>query len=111
MTSVVLGRNGPRVSRLCLGTMTFGNPISETESCQLVHHALERGINFFDTSNAYEGYARVLGSPGGRGEEILGRALVGHREKAVILTKFGNPVGSGPLDAGLSEQHLNRELE
>lgn len=99
------------VSRLCLGTMTFGNPIAEAESKDLVSCALDLGINFFDTANVYEGYNRTFGSPGGLGEELLGKALAGRRDAAVICTKFGNPIGLGPLDAGLSARHLEAQLE
>lgn len=110
MKYAVLGRTGVHVSRLCLGTMTFGKPVAEPQACDLVHYALERGVNFFDTSNAYEGYDRTLGSAGGVGEEILGKALSGRRDKAIICTKFANPVGLGPLEAGLSARHLEIEL-
>lgn len=106
-----LGHSGLQVSRVCLGTMTFGNPIDKPECLRLVSAALERGVNFFDTSNTYEGYKRTLGSGGGLAEEILGEALDGRRDEAIICTKFGNPVGVGPFDAGLSARHLERELD
>lgn len=111
MQYALLGRSGMQVSRLCVGTMTFGNPITESQACDLVHHALDQGINFFDTANVYEGYDRTLGSAGGVGESILGKALEGRRHQAVICTKFGNPAGLGPGDAGLSARHLETELE
>ncbi len=106
-----LGGSGIQVSRLCLGTMTFGNPVDQRHCAELVSHALDRGVTFFDTSNAYEGYDRTLGSRGGVGEELLGLALQGRRHEAVICTKFANPVGAGAFDAGLSSRHLDRELE
>ena len=111
MQYAVLGRSGVRVSRICVGTMTFGNPIAEAQACDLVRYALDHGLNFFDTSNVYEGYDRTLGSRGGVGESILGKALEGPRHEAVICTKFGNPAGVGPGDAGLSARHLETELE
>jgi aryl-alcohol dehydrogenase-like predicted oxidoreductase len=111
MQNQPLGGSGMHVSRLCLGTMTFGNPIHEPQCVRLVHHALDHGVNFFDTSNVYEGYDRRLGSPGGVGEELLGTALSGRRHDAVICTKLANPVGAGVFDAGLSSRHLDRELE
>src|SRR6516165_7349405 len=111
MRERVLGNTGVRVSPICLGTMTFGNPIGEAECERLVVAALDRGVNFFDTANVYEGYDRTFGSRGGRAEALLGKALRGRREQAVLCTKLGNPVGSGPLDAGLSARHLDRELE
>ncbi|MFN7992705.1 MAG: aldo/keto reductase [Bryobacteraceae bacterium] len=106
----VLGSSAIRVSRICAGTMTFGNPVGAEEACRLVAHALDRGVNFFDTANAYEGYDRTFGSGGGVAEELLGRALRDSRQQAVICTKYANPVGLGPEDAGLSAQHLDREL-
>jgi aryl-alcohol dehydrogenase-like predicted oxidoreductase len=106
-----LGTSSVFVSQICLGTMTFGDPLGESACSDLVAHALDRGVNFFDTSNVYEGYSRSFGSTGGIGEEMLGKALKGRREQAILCTKFGNPVGLGPLDAGLSARHLERELE
>ena len=106
-----LGKTGINVSRVCVGTMNFGTPVGESECVELVQHALDCGINFFDTSNVYEGYNRTFGSAGGVGEELLGKALKGRREEAVILTKIGNPNGMGPLNAGLSSRHLITELE
>jgi L-glyceraldehyde 3-phosphate reductase len=106
-----LGASGMNVSRVCLGTMTFGRPIEETQCARLVSLALDRGINFIDTANVYEGYARTFGSCGGLAEEILGKALAGRRQEAVICTKFANPVGLGPLQAGLSDRHLEMELD
>ena len=107
----VLGATGMRVSPVCLGTMTFGKPTGAQECEHLVGGALDRGVNFFDTSNSYEGYDRTFGSSGGVAEELLGKALQGRRHEAVICTKFANPVGQGPFDAGLSARHLDRELE
>jgi aryl-alcohol dehydrogenase-like predicted oxidoreductase len=111
MKYAVLGQTGIHVSRICLGTMLFGNPLREDEGMQLVSAALDHGINFFDTSNVYEGYDRSWGSRGGASERILGRALKGRRDQAVICTKLGNPAGTGPLDAGLSRRHLEKQLE
>ena len=106
-----LGTSGIHVSRVCLGTMTFGSPLTEAESSRLVSLALEQGINFFDTADVYEGYSRTWGSAGGVSEAILGKALQGRRQQAVVCTKFGNPAGSGPLEAGLSRRHLEKQLE
>ena len=84
-----------RVSRICLGTMTFGSPVAEPDAIRLIHYALEeRGINFIDTANMYEGYNRVAGSAGGVAEEIIGKALAGRRDRYVVATK----VGMKPLD-------------
>ena len=107
----VLGTTGMMVSPICMGTMTFGRPLDEEQSKNLVGYALDRGINFFDTANVYEGYDRKVGSSGGVSERLLGQALVGRRQDAVICTKLGNPSGIGPLNAGLSAHHLERELD
>lgn len=99
------------VSPLCLGTMTFGTPVDRNAASNIVHRALDGGINFIDTADIYEGYARYWGSPGGRAEEFLGEALKGRREQAVVTTKAGNPVGPGPGDTGLGRAHLTRQIE
>jgi aryl-alcohol dehydrogenase-like predicted oxidoreductase len=99
------------VSVLCLGTMTFGTPVAKDDAVRLVHWALDHGINFFDTADIYEGYARVPGSAGGVAEKILGEALSGRRDRAVVTTKAGNSVGARPEDSGLSRTHLKRQIE
>lgn len=106
-----LGSSGLVVSPICLGTMTFGAPVSEADSIRLVHGAIDMGINFIDTANVYEGYRRFLGSPGGVAEEIVGKALRGRRDKMVLATKVGAPVGPGPQDRGLSPVHILREVD
>ena len=106
-----LGSSGLLVSPICLGTMTFGAPVDEPDSIKLIHAAMDRGINFIDTANVYEGYKRFLGSPGGVAEEIVGKALVGRRDKAILATKVGAPVGPGPQDRGLSATHILREVD
>lgn len=100
-----------KVSPFCLGTMTFGTPVEENEAIRITHHALDLGINFIDTANMYEGYKRYVGSPGGVAEEILGKALMGRREKAVIATKVGMKIGAGDDDQGLSRTHILREAD
>lgn len=111
MKSRRLGSSGLLVSPICLGTMTFGTPVPEAEAIRLVHAAIDLGINFIDTANVYEGYRRVLGSAGGVAEEILGKALRQHRQRVVLATKVGAPIGPGPQDRGLSTVHVLRELE
>ena len=91
-----LGSSGLLVSPICLGTMTFGTPVGEADAIRLVHAALDQGINFIDTANVYEGYARYLGSPGGVAEEIVGKALRDRRDEAILATKVAAPVGPGP---------------
>lgn len=98
------------VSTVCLGTMTFGTPVGETDSIRLVHEAMDLGITFIDTADIYEGYARQLGSPGGVAEEILGKALKNRRDRVVITSKVGNSVGAEPDQTGLGRAHMERQL-
>jgi aryl-alcohol dehydrogenase-like predicted oxidoreductase len=107
-----IGETGIRVSPLCLGTMTFGTPLGEPEAVHLVHWALDHGINFIDTADIYEGYARYLGSPGGVAERILGVALKDRRGRAVVTSKVGNPVGGGEYTgAGLGRAHILHQID
>jgi aryl-alcohol dehydrogenase-like predicted oxidoreductase len=91
--------------------MTFGTPVGYEQAEALVSWALDHGINFIDTADIYEGYARTPGSAGGVAEDFLGRALVGKRDRAVITTKVGNAVGSAASDRGLSPGHIARQVE
>jgi len=100
-----------RVSRICLGTMTFGTPVCEADAVAITHWALDHGINFIDTANMYEGYTRYVGSSGGVSEEILGVALQGRRDQAVLATKVGMKIGPADDDQGLSRSHVLREIE
>jgi len=103
------------VSQICLGTMTFGTPVSVDDSVGLVEYAMDKGINFIDTANMYEGYARRAGSAGGVAEECVGKAIKGKRERTVVATKVGMNVGNTPLDNGLSgaaiEHNLSKSLK
>ena len=97
-----LGRTGMRVSEVCLGTMTFGDQVSEQDAITIVHDALDMGINFLDTANMYVK---------GRSEEIVGKAIKGRREDVVLATKVGIEMGAGPNDVGLSRKHIMRSAE
>jgi aryl-alcohol dehydrogenase (NADP+) len=105
MDYIRLGRTGLRVSRLCLGCMTYGAPawrdwvLDEASSRPFIRRALDLGINFFDTADMYSR---------GASEEILGRALkdFARREDVVIATKVYHPMGDGPNDRGLSRKHV-----
>lgn len=104
MEYVRLGSTGLMVSRLCLGTMMFGewgNPDHE-DSIRVIHAALDAGINFWDTANIYSH---------GESEEIVGKALKGHRDEVILATKFYNAMGSGPNDRGTSRYHIFRAVE
>jgi len=99
------------VSSICLGTMTFGNPVGQGDAIRIVHWALDHGINFVDTADMYEGYDRYLGSPGGVAERTLGEALKDRRHRAVVTTKVGNPVGSSDYGGqGLSRAHIVHQI-
>ena len=106
MEYVRFGGTGLKVSRICLGCMTFGRPserwpwaLDEEGSRPLIRQALELGINFFDTADMYTT---------GASEEILGRALrdFATRDSVVIATKVNWPMGPGPNDGGLSRKHI-----
>jgi aryl-alcohol dehydrogenase-like predicted oxidoreductase len=102
----LLGRSGLKVSGLCLGTMVFGDEsargASVKESIRMVHRFLDAGGNHIDTANVYAG---------GRSEEILGEALKGRREQAVLATKVRFTMGEGPNEEGLSRSNILRAVE
>ena len=97
MEYVTLGRSGLAVSRICLGTMTFGREADEAASRAMVDRFLEVGGNFIDTADVYSD---------GASEEIVGRALQGRRDEVVLATKVRFAMGDGPNDAGLSRRHV-----
>jgi aryl-alcohol dehydrogenase-like predicted oxidoreductase len=112
MDYVRLGSTGLKVSRLCLGCMTYGVPergahpwsLDEEKSRPLIKRALELGINFFDTANAYSD---------GTSEEIVGRALrdFARREEVVIATKVFYPMHQGANARGLSRKSIMTEID
>src|SRR6266481_3621003 len=111
MEYVNLGSTGLKVSRLCLGAMTYGSKkwrewvLDEEESRPFIQHALELGINFFDTADAYS-----LGAS----EEILGRALKAFgpsRDRVVIATKVFNAMGDDPNQRGLARKHIFHAID
>src|SRR3984957_11282253 len=104
-----LGRTGLQVSRLCLGTMTFGLQCDEPTSAAILDRAADGGIDFLDTSDAYP----LGGDLATRGatEEILGRWLRGKRDRFVLATKFFAPTGPAPFDAGNSRKHIMSAVE
>ena len=106
-----IGNSGIKVSSICLGTMNFSNPVSDEDSIKMLHWALDHGINFIDTADIYEGYDRVLGSPGGKAESIIGAGLKEKRNQAIITTKVGNSVGGSSYEgAGLGEKHITHQI-
>jgi aryl-alcohol dehydrogenase-like predicted oxidoreductase len=109
MEHVRLGRSGLQVSRLCLGTMTFGLQSDEATGFAIMDKAAEAGVDFFDTSDAYP-----LGgdlTTRGRTEEIIGRWLGGKRERFIIATKCFAPTGPAPFDGGNSRKHIMSAVE
>lgn len=96
---------GITVSRMCLGTMTFGQKLSEKEACQAVDYAWNQGINFFDTADVYPR------GNGGASEEILGKAIEPFRNHAVVATKAAGPMGADVNDSGLGRKHLVQAVE
>jgi aryl-alcohol dehydrogenase-like predicted oxidoreductase len=111
MEYVNLGRTGVKVSRLCLGCMTYGSKkwrewvLEEDESRPFFRRAFEAGINFFDTADMYS-----LGVS----EEILGRALQEFgpgRDRVVIATKLCQPMGDDPNLRGLSRKHIRHSID
>src|SRR6516225_5604039 len=109
MEHVRLGRSGLQVSRLCLGTMTFGLQSDETTAIAVMDRAAEGGVDFLDSSDAYP-LGGDLASRG-RTEEIIGRWLRGKRDRFIIATKCFAPVGPAPFDAGNSRKHIMSAVE
>lgn len=107
----LLGGSDIYVSRICLGTMTFGSPVAFEDAVGLIRHAESLGVNFIDTANMYEGYDRVAGSAGGVAEEIVGAAIAGARDRYVVATKLGMRVGEGPADEFTSPDAIRVQLD
>ncbi|WP_437534636.1 aldo/keto reductase [Sorangium sp. So ce726] len=106
-----LGSTGLKVSRICLGAMTFGSPkwrdwvLDEPASRPLIKRALDLGINFFDTADVYSL---------GESESVLGRALKDlgpSRDRLVIATKVNGPMGDDPNQRGLSRKHIRHSID
>jgi len=104
-----LGTTGLRVSVFALGTMGFGggpqSPVGRIDgelATRMIEHALDRGVNLFDTANSYSG---------GRAEELLGAALGRHRDDVLISTKAHARTGDGPNDVGQSRWNLIRSCD
>lgn len=111
MDYVRFGNTGMMVSRLCLGTMTYGKPterwpwaLNEEQSRPFIKEALEMGINFFDTADVYAD---------GASEEVVGKALhdFAKRDEVVLATKVFNPMGPDPNNRGLSRKHIMSAID
>jgi 1-deoxyxylulose-5-phosphate synthase len=101
-----LGSTGAKVSRICLGTMSFGNTsewmLEIDKARPIVKKALDLGINFYDTANVYSQ---------GRSEEIIGELLKDRRDEIFLASKVRFNVGEGVNDSGLSRFHIMREID
>ena len=101
-----LGNAGVKVSRICLGCMSFGNDVAwkiEIDKARpIVKRALDLGINFFDTANVYSK---------GRSEEITGELLNGYRDDVIVATKVYGKMGDGPNQRGLSRVFIMKQIE
>ena len=86
-----------KVSRMTLGTNNFGRDVDEATSVRVIRKAIDLGVISIDTANVYTGR---------RSEEIIGKAVLGDRDRFVIATKVGSDVGEGPNDVGLSRKHI-----
>ncbi|HNM77019.1 MAG TPA: aldo/keto reductase [Tepidiformaceae bacterium] len=99
-----LGRTGLQVSRLCLGTMTFGFQCDEKTSIAIMDKAFDGGVTFWDTADVYP-----LGAPAGyqgRTEEVVGRWLQGRRDRVILATKCWGRTGPSRWDQGNSRKHI-----
>ena len=105
MEYVRLGRTGLKVSRICLGCMTFGNRadwmVDGEGAKRVLKRAWDLGINFYDTANVYSN---------GKSEELLGEFLSGMRDDAVVATKVRGEMGPGPNQQGLSRAHITWQV-
>ena len=106
MTPITLGTSDLRVTPICLGTMTFGEQVAEPDAHAIMDHAVERGVTFFDTAEAYGPHEC---------ERILGEAIVPFRDKVVITSKFGFNIDlqTGERRPGLISRpdHIKRAVE
>jgi len=109
MEHVRFGRTGLKVSRLCLGTMTFGLQCDEATSFAILDAAAEAGITFIDTADVYP-LGGTLDSVG-RTEEIVGKWLRGRREQFVLATKCSGKSGPAPWQQGTSRKHVLASID
>src|SRR3954454_24704708 len=97
-----LGRTGIKVGPYALGTLMFATTMGNApdDSARIIHRALDAGINFIDTADAY-----------GDSEEVVGKALEGRRDDVVLATKFGRPTGQDPNHQGASRRWIVTAVE
>jgi len=99
---IKLKRTDLEVSRLCFGTMTFGKPLDQAGSTQLVNRCIDAGINFFDTANVYQT---------GVAETMLGNAMKSKRDHLVIASKVFFKMGEESDQRGLSRKAIMRAID
>jgi aryl-alcohol dehydrogenase-like predicted oxidoreductase len=97
-----LGQTGIKVSRICLGTMTYGSQVDEKDAINIIERAVDAGVNFFDTADAYVQ---------GRSEEVVGKALKKARQSVILATKVAHKTGPGINEQGLSRKHIMKAIE
>ncbi len=109
MQHVRLGRTGLRVSRLCLGTMTFGYQCDEDTSHAILDKAVDAGITFIDTADVYPlgGNSETVGAT----EEVIGRWMEGRRDEVVLATKFMGQMGPHTWQRGGSRKWIKEAVE
>lgn len=105
MEYVNLGQAGVKVSRICLGCMSFGNnaawQLGRDQADKILKKAVDLGVNFFDTANSYSN---------GLSEEITGECLKGYGDSVIIATKVYFPTAEGPNDSGLSRRNIMHQI-
>ncbi len=110
MQHTTLGNTGLKVSRLCLGTMTFGWSADEATSHAIMDAAFDAGLNFLDTADMYSRW--IEGNPGGVSEQIIGRWLAGkERRQVIVATKARARMWDGANGEGLSRHHIIHAVE
>ncbi len=97
-----LGRSGLKVSPVCLGTMMFGDRTDYAEAARIVASARDAGVNFIDTADMYAK---------SESERIVGKLIAEDRDRWVLATKVGNPVGEGPHQRGTGRKHLIQGID
>ena len=93
---------GIKVSEMCLGTMMFGSQTSKEDSLNIINYAIENGVNFIDTADAYNA---------GESERIVGEALEGRREEIILATKVRFKVGDEVNNSGLNRRHILKQVD
>src|SRR5215471_7147840 len=97
-----LGNTDLTVSRACFGTMTFGLQSDQAAATRLIEICLDRGVNFFDTANVYST---------GVSETMLGAALKGRRDRAIVASKVRMRMGGGPDESGLARAAIFKAID